>query len=136
MKTLGQLTPEERPAAGQRINEVKQIIQTLIEARDTHFKGAQIEAQLANERIDVTLAGRTQEIGSQHPVSQTFADLRRILTRLGFVFMEGPEIEDDFHNFEALNIPPCIPHAPCKIHSILVMACYYVPTCLLCKFAQ
>jgi len=105
MKTLGQLTPEERPAAGQRINEVKQAIQGLIEARDVIFKSAHIESQLANERIDVTLPARAQEAGSQHPVSQTFADLRRILTRLGFIFMEGPEIEDDFHNFEALNIP-------------------------------
>ncbi len=109
MKTLGKLTPEERPAAGQRINEVKQAIQALIEAHDTKFKNANIAEQLKNERIDVTLAGRAQEAGSQHPVSQTFADLRRILTRLGFIFMEGPEVEDDFHNFEALNIPPLHP---------------------------
>lgn len=109
MKTLGKLTPEERPAAGQRINEVKVAIQALIEASDTKFKTANIAEQLKNERIDVTLAGRAQEAGSQHPVSQTFADLRRILTRLGFIFMEGPEVEDDFHNFEALNIPPLHP---------------------------
>jgi phenylalanyl-tRNA synthetase alpha chain len=109
LKTLGQLSPEERPAAGQRINDVKQTIQSLIEERDIAFKHAQIESQLISEKIDITLAGRGQEAGSQHPISQTFADLRRILTRLGFLFMEGPEIEDDFHNFEALNIPPLHP---------------------------
>lgn len=109
MKSLGQLTPEERPAAGQRINEVKQVIQTLIEKRDTHFKSAQIAEQLASESIDVTLSGRGQEAGSVHPISQAFEDLRRILTRLGFVFLQGPEIEDDYHNFTALNIPPLHP---------------------------
>jgi len=109
MKTLGQLSPEERPAAGQKINAVKQVIQGLIEERDTIFKQSQIDDQLASEKIDITLAGRGQEAGSIHPVSQAFADLRSILTRMGFVFMEGPEIEDDYHNFAALNIPPLHP---------------------------
>lgn len=109
MKTLGQLSPEERPAAGQRINDVKQAIQTLIETRDEHFKNARIAEQLASETIDVTLTGRGQEAGSQHPVSQAFAELRRILTRMGFIFMEGPEIEEDYYNFEALNIPALHP---------------------------
>lgn len=109
LKSLGQLAPEERPAAGQRINEVKQVIETLIDERDESFKHANIASQLASESIDVTLGGRGQEAGSLHPITQTFAELRRILTRLGFIFMEGPEIEDDFHNFEALNIPPLHP---------------------------
>lgn len=109
MKSLGQLSPEERPAAGQKINSVKEVIQGLIEERDVAFKKAEINERLASEKIDITLAGRGQEAGSTHPISKTFDDLRRILTRLGFVFMEGPEIEDDFHNFEALNIPPLHP---------------------------
>ena len=109
LKTLGQLSPEERPAAGQKINTVKETIQSLIEERDVQFKKAQIDARLASETIDVTLAGRGQEAGSIHPVSKTFDDLRRIFTRMGFVFMEGPEIEDDYHNFEALNIPALHP---------------------------
>lgn len=109
LKSLGQLSPDERPAAGQRINEVKQAIQHLIETRDEHFRLADVEARLASEKIDITLDGRAQEAGSQHPVSKTFADSRSILTRLGFIFLEGPEIEDDYHNFEALNIPPLHP---------------------------
>jgi phenylalanyl-tRNA synthetase alpha chain len=109
MKTLGQLSPEERPAAGQKINTVKQVIQGLIEERDVVFKQSEIDNQLTSEKIDVTLEGRGQEAGSIHPVSQSFEDLRRILTRMGFAFMEGPEIEDDYHNFEALNIPPLHP---------------------------
>tara|TARA_R110000868_G_scaffold58131_12_gene179599 strand:- start:1623 stop:2636 length:1014 start_codon:yes stop_codon:yes gene_type:complete len=109
MKTLSRLTPEERPAAGQKINSVKVVIQGLIEERDTAFKKALIDEQLVAEKIDITLPGRGQEAGSIHPVSQTFEDLRRIFTRMGFVFMEGPEIEDDYHNFEALNIPSLHP---------------------------
>lgn len=109
LKTLGQLPPEDRPAAGQKVNVVKQKIQTLIEARDTELKHSLVADQLTSETIDVTLPGRSQEFGSIHPVSKTFDDLRRIFTRMGFVFMEGPEIEDDFHNFEALNIPPLHP---------------------------
>jgi phenylalanyl-tRNA synthetase alpha chain len=85
------------------------VIIRLIEERDNELKKAQINAQLESEKIDVTLDGRGQEAGSEHPISKTFADLRSILTRLGFVFMEGPEIEDDYHNFEALNIPPLHP---------------------------
>lgn len=109
LKTLGQLSPEERPIAGQKINIVKQKIQTLIEERDAELKKSVIESQLASESIDVTLPGRSQTFGSTHPITKTFEDLRRIFTRMGFVFMEGPEIEDDFHNFEALNIPPLHP---------------------------
>lgn len=105
LKTLGQLPPDERPAAGQKINVVKQKILTLIESRDTQLQSSHIEAQLAADAIDVTLPGRSQEFGSTHPITKTFEDLRRIFTRMGFVFMEGPEMEDDFHNFEALNIP-------------------------------
>lgn len=109
MKTLGQLPPEERPTAGQKINSVKQVIQSLIEERDALFKQSQIDDQLSSEKIDITLAGRGQEAGSIHPISQVFENLRAILTRMGFVFMEGPEIEDDYHNFAALNIPPLHP---------------------------
>lgn len=109
LKTLGQLPPEERPAAGQKVNVVKQKIQSLIEAKDTELKQSLVTNQLASETIDVTLPGRLQEFGGIHPISKTFEDLRQIFTRMGFIFMEGPEIEDDFHNFEALNIPPLHP---------------------------
>lgn len=109
LKSLGKLSPQERPAAGQKINKVKQDIMSLIDARDTEFKQAEINKKLASEKIDITLPGRSQEMGSLHPITKTFAELRRIFTRMGFIFMEGPEIEDDYHNFEALNIPPLHP---------------------------
>jgi phenylalanyl-tRNA synthetase alpha chain len=109
LKTLGQLSPEERPLAGQKINDVKEALQALIEERNKHFKKALIAEQLAAETIDVSLPGRTQDIGSLHPITHTLQDLRNIFTQMGFVFKEGPEIEDDFHNFSALNIPDSHP---------------------------
>ena len=109
LKTLGQLSPEERPAAGQKINAAKETIQALLEERDTHFKQHVVEAQLAAEAVDVTLSGRSQTFGSIHPIVQTFEELRRIFTQMGFIIKDGPEIEDDFHNFAALNIPELHP---------------------------
>lgn len=109
LKTLGQLPPEERPAAGQKINAAKETIQTLIEARIAELKSSLVADQLASESVDVTLPGRKNSTGSIHPISKTFATLRQIFSKMGFIFMEGPEIEDDFHNFTALNIPPLHP---------------------------
>lgn len=109
LKTLGQLPAEERPLAGQKINVAKVAIQTLIEAKELNFKKDLIESQLASESIDITLPGRANNFGSIHPISQTFAELRRIFGQMGFMFMEGDEIEDDYHNFVALNIPPLHP---------------------------
>ncbi len=109
LKTLGQLPPEERPAAGQKINSAKQAVQTAIDNRSIDLQQAQIENQLASETIDVTLPGRNTGMGSIHPVSKTFADLRQIFGDMGFIFMEGPEIEEDFYNFTALNVPPLHP---------------------------
>ena len=105
LKILGQLPPEERPAAGQKINLLKEAIQTLIEQRDLELKKIEIEKQLASESIDVTLPGRAQSLGSIHPIVKTFEELRHIFTQMGFTFMDGPEIEDDYHNFSALNMP-------------------------------
>lgn len=109
LKTLGQLPPEERPAVGQKVNVVKEKLQTLINDRDVTLKASDVEAKLASEAIDVTLPGRAQERGSIHPVTQTFDELRNIFTSMGFICMDGPEIEDDHHNFTALNIPPLHP---------------------------
>lgn len=105
LKRLGQLPIDDRPAAGQKINDVKKAIQALIERQDAILKEQLIENQLSAEAIDVTLSGRTLGIGSIHPIIKTFEELRRIFGEMGFIFMEGPEIEDDFHNFDALNIP-------------------------------
>lgn len=105
LKTLGQLSAEERPAAGQKINAVKVHLQGLMQTKETLLADADIAEQLAAEAVDITLDGRRQTVGTVHPIVHTFNKLRDIFTPMGFVFMEGPEIEDDFHNFEALNIP-------------------------------
>lgn len=109
LKNLGQLSPEERPLAGQKVNIVKQQIQDLIEQRSTLLEQNQIAAQLATESIDVTLPGRQQTIGSLHPVTKTRERIESLFTQMGFSTMDGPEIEDDYHNFEALNIPALHP---------------------------
>lgn len=105
LKSLGQISAEERPAAGQKINTVKVAIQTQLDDKIKLLEAAAIAEQLAKETIDITLPGRAQSQGSLHPITQTMNTLRDIFTPLGFVFMDGPEIEDDFHNFAALNIP-------------------------------
>lgn len=109
LKSLGQLPANERPAAGQKINVVKEAIQTLIEERDNQLKKTLIEQQLASETIDITLPGRILGGGSIHPITKTMDDLRRIFGQMGFAFMEGPEIEEDYYNFTALNVPPLHP---------------------------
>lgn len=109
LKSLGQLPPEQRPAAGQKINSAKEKIQLLIEERDFELKKMEVAQQLAADTVDVTLSGRAIHFGTIHPITKTFDDLRRIFTQMGFVCLEGPEIEDDFHNFAALNIPPLHP---------------------------
>lgn len=109
LKTLGHLPPEERPAAGQKINQAKHTIQSLIDQRSQELKAIAVEQQLAADVLDVTLPGRAMDFGTLHPISQTIEDLRRIFNHLGFVSIEGPEIEDDYHNFAALNIPALHP---------------------------
>lgn len=109
LKTLGQLSPAERPAAGQKINEAKETLLALFAERDQALQAALIASQLASETIDVTLPGRAGSVGSLHPISKTFAELRNIFTQMGFIIMDGPEIEDDYHNFTALNVPPLHP---------------------------
>ncbi len=109
LKKLGQLSAEERPIAGQKINAIKEKIQALIEERNLELKNLLIAAQLSSEAIDITLPGRMLGNGSLHPITQTIEDLRRIFSQMGFSFCEGPEIEDDYHNFAALNIPALHP---------------------------
>jgi phenylalanyl-tRNA synthetase alpha chain len=105
LKQLGKLLPAERPQAGQAINEAKQTLQQLLEQRRSELQAAQLEAQLAAERIDVTLPGRGLDRGGLHPVTQTLQRIQNLFLQVGFTIAEGPEIEDDYHNFEALNIP-------------------------------
>ena len=105
LKGLGALPAAERPAAGQKINEAKVAIQAALEARRQQLDAAALDAELAKGAIDVTLSGRGQERGSMHPVTRTRLRIERIFTQAGFQVATGPEVEDDFHNFEALNIP-------------------------------
>ncbi|MFU8838465.1 MAG: phenylalanine--tRNA ligase subunit alpha [Thiohalomonadaceae bacterium] len=109
MKALGQLSAEERPAAGQKINEAKAEVQQAIEARKQGLEQARLNARLASETIDVSLPGRGQQRGGLHPVSITMERIEALFAQLGFSVAEGPEIEDDFHNFTALNIPETHP---------------------------
>ncbi len=105
LKNLGQLPPDQRPAAGERINQAKRQVQEALEARKKVLAQAAMEAQLAAEAIDVTLPGRRQSLGGLHPVAMTVQRITTIFETAGYDVAEGPEIEDDYHNFEALNIP-------------------------------
>ena len=105
LKGLGKLSAEERPKAGAQINVVKQEVQNKIDAAKSALEQAQINKKLAEETIDVTLPGRGQVSGGLHPVTITIERISEFFADLGFEVVEGPEIEDDYHNFEALNIP-------------------------------
>lgn len=105
LKGLGSLSAEERPAAGAKINEVKQSLQGLINERKSYFESVELDAKLAQETIDVTLPGRGEDVGGLHPVTRTMERIESFFSRVGYDIEMGPEIEDDYHNFEALNIP-------------------------------
>ena len=105
MQQLRDLPAEKKPLAGAKINETRQKISEIITQRKTEFEKAALNARLAEESIDVTLAGRGLNQGTLHPITKTIQRITDYFTRLGFQVEEGPEIEDDYHNFEALNIP-------------------------------
>ena len=105
MKQLGALDPEQRRAVGQVINQAKDQLQSQLEHKKFALENAALEARLASERVDVTLPGRGQSVAGLHPVTTTLRRISKIFTSVGFTVVEGPEIEDDYHNFEALNIP-------------------------------
>jgi len=105
LKGLGKLSKEERPVMGEAINEAKVEIQNLIETRKEELEEVALQRRLLEERIDVTLPGRNIEKGGLHPITQTLHHIQSIFAKAGFEIEIGPEIEDDFHNFSALNIP-------------------------------
>jgi len=111
LKALGQLPPEQRREAGQAINEAKQALETALTARKAGLEAVALDARLAGEAVDVTLPGRGPQPGGYHPLSRTLARIEALFTGIGFTVAEGPEVEDDFRNFEALNIPP---HHPAR----------------------
>lgn len=105
LKGLGALSADERPAAGAKINEVKQQLQARLNDRKSSMEQAALDAKLQAESIDVTLPGRGQPLGRLHPITQTMERIEAFFTLIGYSVATGPEIEDDYHNFEALNIP-------------------------------
>ena len=105
LKGLGKLPPEQRAAAGKEINEVKQALGSAIDSRQAALEAERIQAALDADRLDVTLPGRGHSAGSVHPVTRTLRRIREIFAMAGFEVQTGPEIEDDYHNFTALNIP-------------------------------
>ncbi|MCC6912318.1 MAG: phenylalanine--tRNA ligase subunit alpha [Rhodospirillaceae bacterium] len=106
MKELGAMAPEERKAAGQRLNVLKDEVAAALDAKKTAFESAALNARLASESMDVSLPVRPETKGSLHPISQTTAEIAAIFGEMGFEVADGPDIEDDFHNFTALNFPP------------------------------
>jgi phenylalanyl-tRNA synthetase alpha chain len=111
LKQLGTLAPEQRKLAGEAVNRAKDVVADAIAARRAELEEAALAQRLASERIDVTLPGRGLSPGSLHPVSRTLERIADIFARLGYQLADGPEVEDDEHNFEALNFPP---HHPAR----------------------
>ncbi|SBS33013.1 Phenylalanine--tRNA ligase alpha subunit [Marinomonas aquimarina] len=105
LKQLGNVAPEDRPKFGQLVNEAKEQVQAKMTERKTALAAAALNAKLANETIDISLSGKGQEIGGLHPVTRTMERIETFFRGIGFDVASGPEIEDDYHNFEALNIP-------------------------------
>ncbi len=120
LKDLGKAAPEERRARGAALNELKEALGAAIEARRVALEGAALEARLAAERMDVTLPPRLSPAGLVHPISRTMEEMAAIFGAMGFAIAEGPDIEDDWRNFGALNIPA---HHPARQD----MDTFYVP---------
>jgi phenylalanyl-tRNA synthetase alpha chain len=111
LKALGTLAPDQRKTAGEAINRARDAIGDALSARKTALEDAALDARLATETLDITLPGRDAARGNLHPVSRTLERIADIFGRLGYELSDGPEIEDDWHNFEALNFPP---HHPAR----------------------
>lgn len=109
MKSLASLSPEEKPKKGAEINQVKKQIEALLETRKQEISNLELNEKLEKEKIDVTLPSRPKVKGSLHPVMNTIDEISTIFHGIGFDVADGPEIEDDFHNFTALNIPESHP---------------------------
>ncbi len=111
LKALGSMDPEARREAGAAINAAKDQVVGWLETRRQSLEQAKLDSQLAAEAVDVTLPGRGQIAGGQHPITRAIERIELFFSQIGFSSAEGPEVEDDFHNFEALNIPP---HHPAR----------------------
>ncbi len=119
LKSLGSLAPDERPAAGAAINATKEALSGAIDDKKRAIENEQLADELSADTVDITLPGRPRGVGSLHPVTQTLRRIEEILTVAGYEVVAGPEIEDDYHNFEALNIPA---HHPARaMHDTLYL---------------
>lgn len=105
LKTLGKLDASERPAAGAKINEAKESVLVKLLAKKEALENAELSEKLLSEAVDVTLPGRGTQVGGLHPVTKTMRRIEQFFSKAGYSIEVGPEIEDDYHNFEALNIP-------------------------------
>lgn len=105
MKEMASLPKEEKPAFGKLVNEVKSLLEKAFDERDQELKAKELEARLMSEELDLTLPGLTKPRGSEHPVSKVIFEISNIMSRLGYSLRQGPLIEKDYYNFEALNIP-------------------------------
>ena len=106
LKGVGKLPPEQRPVIGQQVNAVKQALATALDAMESELAVKAKAERIEAERLDVTLPGRSGPVGALHPVQQGLDEITAIFSQMGFAVAEGPEIENEFHNFDALNIPP------------------------------
>ena len=136
LKKLAQLPAEEKPQLGQAVNQAKQQIEALFRAQSELLINKEIGEQLSREKVDITLEGCGQSIGSLHPVTRTRERIEGFFTRLGFIVAEGPEIEDDYNNFAARSIfRVIIRHALYMTPFILPMVCCCVRILPTCKYA-
>jgi phenylalanyl-tRNA synthetase alpha chain len=111
LKSLGALAPDERKARGAEVNTVKQALADALAARKQQLEQVELDHRLASEKLDISLPGRDGERGGIHPITRALERIASIFARLGYQRADGPEIEDDWHNFEALNFPP---HHPAR----------------------
>ena len=111
LKGMGRLDPEERPLIGQLANRIKDILEEAIAEKGEALRAREEERRLEEERIDVTLPGRGPELGGVHPITRVLREIEEVFISMGFQVAQGPEVETDYYNFEALNIPP---HHPAR----------------------
>lgn len=105
LKSLSKVPLEERPAHGKKINEIKQFIETELDLQESRLKQEELKRQLLSESLDITLNGKFISFGSPHPINKVLSEVADIFVKMGFSVEEGPEVELDYYNFEALNIP-------------------------------
>lgn len=105
LRGMGSLPAEERPKIGQIVNEVKKILEEAIAAKAEVLEAEALKQRLASEKVDITLPGRKPQCGHLHPITLTMREIKKIFMRMGFEVLEGPQIESDYYNFEALNLP-------------------------------